>query len=212
MVIDEVIEKEEFNPKEWVEKHKKPRRPNGRVPRIYRKCCTFLDALDVEYEKIGDTPYKSYAGLMLLRDLVVLVEENDGIIDGKEDDIDRFFDEQFGFTVEPDRSKFDSMCIKSVSADRHGRADFLQTYEWRAIRYDVLKANDGKCELCGRGKHEGVILNVDHIKPRATHPELALQPSNLQVLCGACNQGKGNRDDTDWREPSLRVLMGEEMA
>src|SRR3954452_18835859 len=27
---------------------------------------------------------------------------------------------------------------------------FLQTPEWRRVRYDVLRANDGRCELCGR--------------------------------------------------------------
>jgi hypothetical protein len=35
--------------------------------------------------------------------------------------------------------------------------------------------------------------------PRATHPEFALAYSNLQLLCATCNQGKGNRDTTDWR-------------
>ncbi len=44
--------------------------------------------------------------------------------------------------------------------------EFLQTPEWRRIRYDALRANDGRCELCGRNKHqlpEGEYLNVDHI-------------------------------------------------
>jgi len=42
-------------------------------------------------------------------------------------------------------------------------------------------------------------LNVDHIRPRRYYPELALELGNLQVLCAACNQGKGNKDATDWR-------------
>jgi len=75
--------------------------------------------------------------------------------------------------------------------------------------------NDGRCELCGQGKHEGQILNVDHIKPVRLFWKLRLDPENAQVLCGDCNCGKGNRDETDWREepaePSLRVLMGEAM-
>jgi hypothetical protein len=36
-------------------------------------------------------------------------------------------------------------------------------------------------------------------RPRRTHPEYALSYANLQVLCGLCNRGKGNRDRTDWR-------------
>jgi hypothetical protein len=78
--------------------------------------------------------------------------------------------------------------------------DFLSSYEWRQIRYQALTLNDGKCELCGRNKHDGITLNVDHIKPRKTHPQLALDIDNLQVLCNECNHGKGNSDDTNWRE------------
>ena len=26
---------------------------------------------------------------------------------------------------------------------------FLQTPEWRRVRYDALRSNDGRCELCG---------------------------------------------------------------
>jgi 5-methylcytosine-specific restriction endonuclease McrA len=44
-----------------------------------------------------------------------------------------------------------------------------------------------------------VVINVDHIKPRRKYPELALTESNLQVLCGTCNHGKGSWDETDWR-------------
>jgi len=77
--------------------------------------------------------------------------------------------------------------------------EFLSSYEWRRARYKVLKNSNGKCQLCGRSAHDGIILNVDHIKPRKTHPELALKQSNLQILCNDCNHGKGNLDDTDWR-------------
>lgn len=79
-------------------------------------------------------------------------------------------------------------------------ADFYSTQEWRAARYDALRKNNGKCELCGSGKHNGSLLHVDHIKPRSRYPELELDLNNLQVLCDECNLGKGNRDTTDWRE------------
>lgn len=49
-------------------------------------------------------------------------------------------------------------------------------------------------------------MNVDHIKPRKTHPHLALDPSNLQVLCDVCNHGKGNWDKTDWRKPTAMKI------
>ena len=82
---------------------------------------------------------------------------------------------------------------------------FLQTPEWRRVRYDALRANDSRCELCGRNKHQlppGEYLNVDHIHSRKARPDLALEVTNLAVLCSADNAGKGNRYADDWRHPS----------
>lgn len=76
---------------------------------------------------------------------------------------------------------------------------FYQSYDWRVARYDALKANDGRCQLCGRDRTHGIILHVDHIKPLKKYWHLRLDPTNLQVLCNECNHGKGNRDETDWR-------------
>jgi hypothetical protein len=89
------------------------------------------------------------------------------------------------------------------------RDSFLHTREWKAVRYMALKRSKGHCECCGRSPSDGAVMNVDHIKSRRDHPELALTVSNLQVLCSWCNHGKGADDSTDWREPSLRVIMGE---
>jgi 5-methylcytosine-specific restriction enzyme A len=80
--------------------------------------------------------------------------------------------------------------------------EWLETYEWRQCRYQVLEKIDGRCECCGRNRHQlpnGVYLNVDHIKPRRTHPWLATNIRNLQVLDGECNHGKGNTT-RDWRK------------
>jgi len=93
--------------------------------------------------------------------------------------------------------------IKQKKKDFIQTDDFLSSFEWRRARYIALKASDGKCQLCGRSKHDDIILNVDHIKPRKTHPELALTQSNFQTLCHDCNHGKGNIDDTDWRKPPI---------
>jgi 5-methylcytosine-specific restriction endonuclease McrA len=78
--------------------------------------------------------------------------------------------------------------------------DFLQTYEWRRLRMVVLTKRGNRCECCGASPSDGhTVLNVDHIKPRKLFPNLALDESNLQVLCAVCNHGKGNWDQTDWR-------------
>lgn len=76
---------------------------------------------------------------------------------------------------------------------------FYGTPEWLRLRYDALVKAKGRCECCMNRPTEASPLHVDHIKPRSKHPELALDPSNLQVLCADCNFGKGNRDSIDWR-------------
>lgn len=79
---------------------------------------------------------------------------------------------------------------------------FYSSLEWQKLRYMILKSHvlqhGKKCLLCGLS---GVPLHVDHIKPRSKYPELQLDYRNLQVLCEACNLGKSNEDNTDWRGP-----------
>lgn len=82
---------------------------------------------------------------------------------------------------------------------------FLKSYEWRRVRMEALKKYGARCQCCGATPADGVTINVDHIKPRRLFPSLALSVDNLQVLCAACNQGKGNWDMTDWREPEGEI-------
>jgi 5-methylcytosine-specific restriction endonuclease McrA len=78
--------------------------------------------------------------------------------------------------------------------------EFLQSFEWRRLRYQAIKLSNGRCQCCGASpKNNGIVLHVDHIKPRRKYPQLALTLSNLQVLCESCNHGKGSWDSTDWR-------------
>ena len=76
---------------------------------------------------------------------------------------------------------------------------FLQSWEWTELRYRALKLHGRRCQCCGATPADGVMLHVDHIKPRSKFPELALEIDNLQVLCAACNKGKGAWDETDFR-------------
>jgi len=76
---------------------------------------------------------------------------------------------------------------------------FLSSPEWRRLRMQVIKKYGPVCMCCGASPKTGAVINVDHIKPRKLFPELSLDINNLQILCGACNHGKGNWDTTDWR-------------
>lgn len=78
--------------------------------------------------------------------------------------------------------------------------DFYKSRAWQNIRYEAFKRYGRRCSLCGRGPSDGVILHVDHIKPRSKFPDLSLEIDNLQILCEDCNLGKGARDSTKWRK------------
>ena len=76
---------------------------------------------------------------------------------------------------------------------------FYKSKIWLSLRYQVLKRYGFQCMACGRGRKDGVILHVDHIKPRSKYPELELAVDNLQVLCESCNLGKSNKYIDDFR-------------
>ena len=77
--------------------------------------------------------------------------------------------------------------------------DFLKTYEWRRVRVQVLDRDGRICASCYTRGSADSPLHVDHIKPRRLFPHLALDLDNLQVLCDACNHGKGNWNWGDYR-------------
>ena len=96
--------------------------------------------------------------------------------------------------------------VKSIRNRRPNRPsldvvgpEFLQSFEWRSLRMRALKLYGAKCQCCGATPASGAVMNVDHVKPRKTASHLALELSNLQILCHECNHGKGNWDKTDWR-------------
>jgi len=87
--------------------------------------------------------------------------------------------------------------------------NFYSSKEWRQLRARVLEKYECKCMMCGRSpKIHGVVLHVDHIKPRSKYPELSLDINNLQVLCEDDNSGKSNKYDTDWR-PDEQAISDE---
>lgn len=78
--------------------------------------------------------------------------------------------------------------------------EFYNSKAWKTLRYQALVNCGGACQCCGATASDGVQIHVDHIYPRSKHPRLELDLENLQVLCGDCNIGKDNWDDTNWRQ------------
>src|SRR5688572_28507241 len=55
---------------------------------------------------------------------------------------------------------------RSAKALRAQSDAFLESYEWRRLRMEVIKECGARCECCGASpKDKDVRINVDHVKP-----------------------------------------------
>lgn len=70
---------------------------------------------------------------------------------------------------------------------------FYASAEWSIVRSLVLAEASRKCQVCGKLIRRKSDLTVDHILPRSKYPHLALERSNMRVLCRSCNSRKGDR-------------------
>lgn len=59
------------------------------------------------------------------------------------------------------------------------------------LRYNILKRDGYKCQICGATASDGVKLHVDHIIPVSKGGHTV--PENLRVLCENCNLGKSDK-------------------
>lgn len=60
-----------------------------------------------------------------------------------------------------------------------------------SLRYDILRRDGFRCQICGASAKDGVKLHVDHIIPVSKGGETI--PSNLRTLCDRCNLGKSDK-------------------
>ena len=67
------------------------------------------------------------------------------------------------------------------------RKRFYKSKAWQVTRMKVLERDNYECVMCRKeGKvttADRAILEVDHINELSKHPELALEETNLRVLC-----------------------------
>lgn len=73
----------------------------------------------------------------------------------------------------------------AVKFRRHSRAT-LKSRRWPALRMQAKRRDGFRCVACGCVGR----LEVDHVKPVRTHPELRFDLSNLQTLCVRCHARK----------------------
>jgi len=65
-------------------------------------------------------------------------------------------------------------------------AQVCRTMRWKAMRMQTLERDGWACVQCGERRR----LEVDHVQPVKTHPELSFSLGNLQSLCGKCHARK----------------------
>jgi rubredoxin len=58
-----------------------------------------------------------------------------------------------------------------------------------SLRFEILKRDNYRCQMCGVTAKDGATLEIDHIHPVSKGG--TNDPDNLQVLCRDCNAGKG---------------------
>ena len=97
-------------------------------------------------------------------------------------------------------TKSEQCLVNKTESHSLSSKDFYKSKQWRFLRAKILEKYECKCMMCGHSpKEHDIVIHVDHIKPRSTHPHLQLREDNLQLLCEDCNLGKSNKYQTDWR-------------
>jgi len=87
------------------------------------------------------------------------------------------------------------------SASKKG--DIIHSKAWKRLRLLALHRDHYLCQECLRNKRITTATEVHHVLPRSTHPELALELSNLESLCWDCHEATKPRR----REDSLPVRI-----
>ena len=59
-----------------------------------------------------------------------------------------------------------------------------------SLRFEILKRDDYRCQMCGVTAKDGATLEIDHITPVSKGG--TNDADNLQVLCRDCNAGKSD--------------------
>lgn len=83
--------------------------------------------------------------------------------------------------------------VNQIKARRDPRRQFnlwrtgSEGKHWKRQQYE---RQERKCALCGEYVHIS-HAHIDHIKPIAKYPDLALNPDNLQLVHPKCNLRKG---------------------
>lgn len=85
----------------------------------------------------------------------------------------------------------DMVCMAEKASSKQKVKSVERNKMTAKLRYQVLREDGFKCQICGRGAADGEMLEVDHIVP-VSKGGLTVR-ENLRTLCHTCNQGKKDR-------------------
>lgn len=79
--------------------------------------------------------------------------------------------------------------FKHLEDDESKSTKELRSKRWHYFRQQIILRDGGECQRCKILFHKHVFepLEVHHIKPRETHPELMYDPDNVVTICKSCN-------------------------
>jgi 5-methylcytosine-specific restriction endonuclease McrA len=96
--------------------------------------------------------------------------------------------------------------IRTDGKKPHRKHEFYGSVRWQKLRRACGVRDQYVCQMCGKfcpGRREGV---ADHKLPRATHPHLEWELSNLWWLCETChNSAKRKIEWAAQNKPQLGV-------
>ncbi len=85
----------------------------------------------------------------------------------------------------------DQKCYSPIVLPELDSYRMIRAGKW----YQTLARDNFTCRLCGRtAQKNGVVLHVDHIKPRSKGG--TDDPDNLRTLCLKCNIGKSDKEES----------------
>ena len=83
------------------------------------------------------------------------------------------------------RAATDAAYNKARAHTPHEQA--LNTRRWRAVRTMALQRDAYLCVPCRAKARHVPAVDVHHIRPRRTNPELTYSLDNLESVCRACH-------------------------
>ena len=122
-------------------------------------------------------------------------------------EIDFSIDMLMEYTSPAGRKHYEDEVIFSYDEVKEAYGDMLQRVEEQnceserrrlerskmtpSLRYEVLRRDKFRCQICGASQSDGIKLHVDPIVPVSKRGKTEL--SNLRTLCDMCNLGKSDK-------------------